>query len=196
MPAVETSTPREVVALRPTWHDMRMGALLCPLLDWLLLPDEALTNWMSTLTTAHPLANTHLFRCPSHASTPTTDDQITRSVLGVRKHAFDDAGVDLRIGRDIARLALGQWPPDGLPRPIFTEIHTSEGQVLHDVPGNSAHPRSTIIELQHVVHATLCCRVVELSMERRVWISMMVGQRILVVDEITGAPVHVVIKNW
>jgi len=175
---------------------MRVRALLCPLPYRLLLPDEAFTNRVSILTTAHPLANTHFPWCPSHASTSTTDDQIARSVLRVCKHASDDAGVNLRIGRDVARLAFGQRPSDGLPGSIFAKIHTSEGQVLHDVPGDSTHPRGTIIELQYIVHATLCCSIMEFSVERGVWMSMMVVQCICVVDEVVDIAVYTAIESW
>lgn len=45
------------------------------------------------------------------------------------------------------------------------EVHATEGEVFHDVPGYDAEPWGAVVELEDVVDAASCCGGVEVSVE-------------------------------
>jgi hypothetical protein len=69
--------------------------------------------------------------------------------------------VNLRIVRHVSSLAPGQRPADGFPRPVGLQVHASEGEVLHYLPGQDGEEGQAAVEGEGVVQAGLGGEVVE-----------------------------------
>jgi hypothetical protein len=83
----------------------------------------------------HPLPDARLRGRPPHASPSTAQNQIPRPITRVRSHARYHRAMYQRIIGHIPRLAARQRPADGLPSPVGLQVHASEGEVLHYLPG-------------------------------------------------------------